>query len=64
MITNAMFDKTNKYLLHNDQWVLKRLHKSSKQRCRGPFNNHLQDSANIPDFHPRIHLNNDAGKFE
>jgi hypothetical protein len=29
MITDAMFDKHNKYLLHNDLWVLKRLYKCS-----------------------------------
>jgi hypothetical protein len=26
-------------------------------------NNCLQDLAGIPDFHPQIHLNNDAGKL-
>jgi hypothetical protein len=26
-------------------------------------NNHLWDPAGILDFHPRIHLNNDAGKL-
>ncbi len=25
--------------------------------------NHLRDPAGIPDFHPRFHLNNDAGKL-
>jgi hypothetical protein len=30
---------------------------------RGLPNNPLQDPAGIPDFHPRIHLNNDAGKL-
>jgi hypothetical protein len=30
---------------------------------RGWPNNHLRDFAGIPDFHPRIHLNNDAGKL-
>jgi hypothetical protein len=30
---------------------------------RGRPNNHLWDPAGIPDFHPRIHLNNDAGKL-
>jgi hypothetical protein len=30
---------------------------------RGMPNNSLQDPAGIPDFHPRIHLNNDAGKL-
>jgi hypothetical protein len=29
---------------------------------RGLPNNHLRDLAGIPDFHPQIHLNNDAGK--
>jgi hypothetical protein len=33
-------------------------------RWRGPPNNRLQDSADIPDSHPQFHLNNDAGKFE
>jgi hypothetical protein len=26
-------------------------------------NNHLRDPAGILDFHPQIHLNNDAGKL-
>jgi hypothetical protein len=30
---------------------------------RGLPNNRLQDPAEIPDFHPRIHLNNDVGKL-
>jgi hypothetical protein len=30
---------------------------------RGRSNNCLQDPAGIPDFHPRIHLNNDACKL-
>jgi hypothetical protein len=30
---------------------------------RGMPNNHLRDPTGIPDFHPRIHLNNDAGKL-
>jgi hypothetical protein len=30
---------------------------------RGLPNNHLWDPAGIQDFHPRIHLNNDAGKL-
>jgi hypothetical protein len=30
---------------------------------RGLPNNRLQDPVGIPDFHPRIHLNNDAGKL-
>jgi hypothetical protein len=30
---------------------------------RGLPNNHLRDPAGILDFHPRIHLNNDAGKL-
>jgi hypothetical protein len=32
-------------------------------RRRGLPNNRLRDSANIPDFNPRFHLNNDAGKL-
>jgi hypothetical protein len=32
-------------------------------RRRGLPNNHLWDPAGIPDFHPQIHLNNDAGKL-
>jgi hypothetical protein len=32
-------------------------------RRRGLPNNHLRNSADIPDFHPRFHLNNDAGKL-
>jgi hypothetical protein len=30
---------------------------------RGRPNNRLRDPAGIPNFHPRIHLNNDAGKL-
>jgi hypothetical protein len=30
---------------------------------RGLPNNRLRDPAGIPDFHPQIHLNNDAGKL-
>jgi hypothetical protein len=30
---------------------------------RGLPNNRLRDPAGIPDFHPRIHLNNDVGKL-
>jgi hypothetical protein len=30
---------------------------------RGLPNNCLRDPAGIPDFHPQIHLNNDAGKL-
>jgi hypothetical protein len=30
---------------------------------RGLPNNRLQDPAGIPNIHPRIHLNNDAGKL-
>jgi hypothetical protein len=30
---------------------------------RGLPNNRPQDPASIPDFHPRIHRNNDAGKL-
>jgi hypothetical protein len=33
-------------------------------RWRGPPNNRLQNVADIPDSHPRFHLNNNAGKFE
>jgi hypothetical protein len=32
-------------------------------RRSGLPNNCLQNSADIPDFHPRFHLNNDAGKL-
>jgi hypothetical protein len=32
-------------------------------RRRGLPNNRLRDSADILDFHPRFHLNNDAGKL-
>jgi hypothetical protein len=32
-------------------------------RRRGLPNNRLQNFADIPDFHPRFHRNNDAGKF-
>jgi hypothetical protein len=30
---------------------------------RGMPNNHLRNSADNPDFHSRLHLNNDAGKL-
>jgi hypothetical protein len=32
-------------------------------RRRGLPNNRLRNSTDIPDFHPRFHLNNDAGKL-
>jgi hypothetical protein len=32
-------------------------------RRRGLPNNRLRNSADIPDFHPRFHLNDDAGKL-
>jgi hypothetical protein len=32
-------------------------------RGRGLPNNRLRDPAGISDFHPQIHLNNDAGKL-
>jgi hypothetical protein len=32
-------------------------------RRRGLPNSRLRNSADIPDFHPRFHLNNDAGKL-
>jgi hypothetical protein len=32
-------------------------------RRRGLPNNRLWNFADIPDFHPRFHLNNDAGKL-
>jgi hypothetical protein len=32
-------------------------------RRRGLPNNRLRDPAGIPDLHPQIHLNNDAGKL-
>jgi hypothetical protein len=32
-------------------------------RRRGLPNNRLQNSADIQDFHPRFHINNDAGKL-
>jgi hypothetical protein len=33
-------------------------------RWRGSPNNHPRGSADTPNLNPRIHLNNDAGKFE
>jgi hypothetical protein len=42
----------------------KRKTSSHKLDCwRGLPNNRLWDPAGIPDFHPQIHLNNDAGKL-
>jgi hypothetical protein len=32
-------------------------------RRRGLPNNRLRNFTDIPDLHPRFHLNNDAGKF-
>jgi hypothetical protein len=32
-------------------------------RRRGLPNNRLRNFADIPDFHPRLHLNNDGGKL-
>jgi hypothetical protein len=33
------------------------------EQRRGLSNIHLQNSTDIPYFHPRFHLNNDAGKL-
>jgi hypothetical protein len=38
-------------------------HRRDCWRGLGLPNNHLWDPTGIPDFHPRTHLNNDAGKL-
>jgi hypothetical protein len=65
-----MFNNINICLLQNDPSVKKNLHKAAATKrearfhrldCwRGLPNNRSRDPARIPDFHPRIHLNNDA----
>ena len=66
-----MFNNISTYLLQNDPWVQRKLHKAAATKHEASFhrpdcwrglpNNHPQDPAGIPGFHPRIHLNNDAG---
>jgi hypothetical protein len=68
-----MFNNINTYLLQNDPWVQRKLHKAAATKCEASFhrldcrrglpNNHPRDPTVIPDFHPRIHLNNNAGKL-
>jgi hypothetical protein len=69
-----MFSNISTYLLQNDPWVQRKLHQcggklsvrwasTGVDRRRGLPNNRLRDPAGIPDFHPQIHLNNDAGKL-
>ena len=69
-----MFSNISTYSLQNDPWVQRKLHQCSGKlsvrwasigvdRRRGLPNNHLWDPAGIPDFHPQIHLNNDAGRL-
>jgi hypothetical protein len=68
-----MFNNINTCLLQNDPWLQRKLHKAAATKrevsfhrldCwRGLPNNRPQDLAGIPGFHPRIHLNNDAGKL-
>jgi hypothetical protein len=68
-----MFSNINTCSLQNDLWVQKNyINTAATKRevsfhrldCwRGLPNIRLQDHAGIPDFHPRIHLNNDAGKL-
>jgi hypothetical protein len=70
-----MFSNIGTYLLQNDPWVQRKKNyinavatkrETSFHRfdCwRGLPNNCLRDPAGIPDFHPQIHLNNDAGKL-
>jgi hypothetical protein len=68
-----MFNNINTYLLHNDPWVQRKLHKAAATKREASFhrldsrrglpNNHPWDPTGIPGFHPRIHLNNDAGKL-
>jgi Fe-S cluster biosynthesis and repair protein YggX len=44
-------------------YVDQKFYSYKKWVLHGLPNNHLRDSAGIPDFHPQIHLNNDAGKL-
>jgi hypothetical protein len=56
-----MFSNISTYLLQNDPWNT--YGSTGVDRRRVLPNNRLQDPAGIPDFHPQIHLNNDAGKL-
>jgi hypothetical protein len=68
-----MFNNINTCSLQNDPWVQKNyINAAATKRevsfhrldCwRGLPNNHFQNPAGILGFHPRIHLNNDAGKL-
>ena len=67
-----MFNNINTCSLQNDPWVQRKLHKAAATKREARFHrldcwrglpNHLRDPAGIPGFHPRIQLNNDAGKL-
>jgi hypothetical protein len=68
-----MFNNINACLLQNDPWVQRKLYKAAATKREASFhrldcwrglpNNRPRDPAGIPSFHPRIHLNNDAGKM-
>jgi hypothetical protein len=68
-----MFNNINTCSLQNDPWIQRKLHKAAATKREASFhrldcwrdlpNNRSRDPAGIPGFHPRIHLNNDAGKL-
>jgi hypothetical protein len=63
-----MFSNINTCSLQNDPFIIAAATKreTSFHRLdywRGLPNKRLWDPAGIPNFHPRIHLNNDAGKL-
>jgi hypothetical protein len=68
-----MFNNINTCPLQNDPWVQRKLHKAAATKREASFhrldywrglpNNRPRDPVEIPSFHPRIHLNNDAGKL-
>jgi hypothetical protein len=68
-----MFNNINTCLLQNDPWVQKNYINAAATKREASFhrldcwrglpNNNPRDPARIPGFHPRIHLNNDAGKL-
>jgi hypothetical protein len=68
-----MFNNINTCSLQNDPLVQRKLHKTAATKHEASFhrldywrglpNNRPRDPAGILAFHPRIHLNNDAGKL-
>jgi hypothetical protein len=68
-----MFSNISTYSLQNEAWAKENYINAAATKREASFhrldywrglpNNRLRDPAGIPDFHPRIHLNNDAEKL-